>query len=706
MSQRSLTVPDGFVSPRRQIFLAAAIAAIAVLAYIPAMQGGFLWDDYSFLKDNWLIQAPDGLQRFWFTTQAEDYFPLTSSTLWAERRLWGDHAAGYHATNVLLHAAAAVLVWRALRRLAVPGAWLAGVLFAVHPVAAASAAWITERKNTLPMVFYLLSLLAWQSAECRAQNAERRTNGPHHSGEARSAFHSALCTLHSAFCTPYYVLSLGLFLLALLAKTSVVMLPVVLLLCAWWRRGKIARRDVLRSLPFFALALALGLATVWFQQHNVIRHEAVRPEGWASRVAAMGWIVWFYLFKALVPAGLCAVYPRWDVGAASPVAYLPLALIAAGFAVLWTRRKSWGRAPLFAMGYFVITLLPVLGVVKMSFMKFSFVADHFQYAALIGVIAFAAAALARAAASAGLPGRAGTFAVAGCAVVLTVLTWNRARLYADEERLWRDNIAKQDGAWLAWNNLGDVCFRAGKQDEALNCVKQSIALNPKYAVAWHNLGRMNALSGKPEEAVRDYSEAIRLMPDYASAYNGRGNVLFHAGKVGDALKDYEKALELMPHYADAYNNLGYLRVSQGQFADAILDFDEAVRLNPDFAAAFNNRATAYVRIGQFEQALRDCERAIALEPANADFFNNQGVVYEHLDQYELALRSLDRAIALKPDFANAYSSRAIVHYQLKDFDQAWEDVAMVRKLGGRVQPDFLSRLIRDSRRSDGTQKTE
>jgi tetratricopeptide (TPR) repeat protein len=397
---------------------------------------------------------------------------------------------------------------------------------------------------------------------------------------------------------------------------------------------------------------------------------------------------------------LCAAYPRWDVSAASVVAYLPLALIATGFAVLWRRRKSWGRAPLFAMGYFVITLLPVLGIVNMSFMKFSFVADHFQYAALIGVIAFASAVLARAASAAGLPGRAGTFAAAGCAVVLAVLTWDRARLYADEQQLWRDNIAKQEGSWLAWNNLGDVCFRAEKGDEALDCFKRSIALNPKYAVAWHNLGRVNALSRKPDEAVLDYSKAIDLMPDFSSAYNGRGNVLFHAGKYDLALKDYEKAIALTPHYADAYNNLGNLRVEQGQFADAIQDFDEAIRLNPDFAAAFNNRAKAYVQIGQFEQALRDCERAVSLEPANAEFFNSRGVVYQHLNQYELALRAFDEAIALKPDFANAYANRAIAHYQLKDFDKAWEDVATVRKLRGPVQPEFLKQLIHDSRRAE------
>ena len=367
----------------------------------------------------------------------------------------------------------------------------------------------------------------------------------------------------------------------------------------------------------------------------------------------------------------------------SPVAFLPLALLAGGMAFLWTRRKSWGRAPLFALAYFLIMLLPVLGFVDMSFMGFSLVADHLQYAAMIGVIAFAAAMLARAAAAAGWPGRAGTLRRRGMRGGPRGPDLGPRLALCRRAKLWRDNIAKQHGSWLAWNNLGDVYFRAGKRDEALDCFKQSIALNPKYAVAWHNLGRMNALAGKPEEAILDYSKAIDLMPDYASAYNGRGNVLFHAGKYeprAEGLREGHR--RCLPHYADAYNNLGNLRVRQGQFADAIRDFDEAIRLKPDFAAAFNNRAAAYVQIEQFQQALRDCERAIALEPANAEFFNNRGVVYEDLNEHELALRAFDRAIALRPDFANAYSSRAIVHYQLKEFDKAWADVAMVRKLGG------------------------
>ncbi len=305
---------------QREFLLTALILVAALLVYIPAMQGGFFWDDHSFLVRSELIHARDGLRRFWLTTEAQDYFPLTSTMLWIEWRLWGAGAAGYHVVNVLLHAAAAVLVWRVLRRLNVPGAWLAGMLFAVHPVAAASAAWITEGKNTLPMALGLLSVMAWLTFEERAERP------PGTASRAKG----------------WYALAIALFLLALLAKTSVVMLPAVLLLCAWWRRGRISGKDLLRTVPFFALSLGLGLVTMWFQKHNVIGATLVRPEGICSRLAAAGWMVWFYLFKLLLPAGLCVIYPRWEVDGAIWLAFAPLAILAAGLALLWLRRREMG----------------------------------------------------------------------------------------------------------------------------------------------------------------------------------------------------------------------------------------------------------------------------------------------------------------------------------------------------------------------------
>ena len=516
----------------RRFLPAALIIVAALLAYWPVFHAGFIWDDDKFLTENPLIHAPDGLYRFWFTAEPPDYFPLTSSMLWFEWRLWGPNAFGYHLVNVLLHAASAVMLWRVLLRLKVPGAWLAGLLFAVHPVAVESVAWITERKNTLPMVFYLASILAYLRFEDGCSHHDDTTDG-----------------------NPQYLFSLGLFLLALLAKTSVVMLPAVLLLCAWWRRGRISLRDLARSLPFFALSLALGCVTVWFQLHKAIAvGEIVRPEGFFSRVAAAGWIAWFYLCKVLLPAGLCVIYPRWDVSGSSVLAFLPLALLIAGLAWLWTRRKSWGRAPLFAAAYFLVSLLPVLGFVDTSFMENSLVADHLQYVAMIGVIAFAAGMLARLAGAKGAGAPMGLLAAAGCVLVLGSLTWTRAALYGDARNMWRDNVTKNPSAWLAWNNLGWTCHSAGDDEEAVEDFSRAIALKPNFAQALSNRGGVYAILGKLDLAMDDCNRAVALLPKVARVRINRGNIFFQTHRLSEAIADYDEAIRLNPNFADAYAN--------------------------------------------------------------------------------------------------------------------------------------------------------
>ena len=646
---------------RRQLLLAAAIAAITFAAYIPAMRGGFAWDDSVQITDNPLIKDPAGLRRFWFGAEAMDYFPLTLATHWLEWRLWGLHAAGYHAVNVLLHAISAVLVWRVLRRLDVPGAWLAGALFAVHPVAADSVAWISERKNTLSMALYLASLLAWLRFDTVSSHHDDPTGATN--DNRQSAFAKATAD-KSAIGNRHYLLSLGLFLFALLAKTSVVILPFVLLLCAWRRRGGISRRDIARSVPFFALAVALGLVTIWFQRHNAIHGMTVRSEGAASRLAASGWIAWFYLYKLLLPAGLCAIYPRWKVDGASAAAYLPLALLAAGLVWLWMRRKGSGRAPLFAAAYFLIALLPVLGVVNMLFMGLSLVADHFQYLAMIGVIAFAAAVLARAASARGWAGRAGVAACIGCVVVLGVLTWNRAGLYGDEERLWQDNLAKNPSA-AVYNALGVARSYAGRHDQALECFDAAIRLKPELAEYRVNRAAAFEGLGRFEEAIRDYDEALRLRPSDAATYNGRGNALAHLNRPDEALWDYDAAIALRPGYGLAYYNRGSIHFNAGRLDAALRDYGEAIKFRPEYARAWNNRAAVFARLGRGDEALRDFSQALALDPNNA----------------------------------GAWYNRALLYSERKEYAQALADVGVFEKLGGHPDPDFVKSLIEGAGRA-------
>ncbi len=578
---------DATFSRARRAFwaaaLPAAIVAVTFLAHGPAIHAGYVWDDAAFLTDNPLIKARDGLYRFWFTTEPTDYFPLTSTMLWIEWRIWGNRPMPYHVGNILLHALAAVLLWRVLRRLNLPepAPYLAALIFAVHPVTVASVAWITERKNVLSMMFYLLSILLW----LRFEDGGRRR------------------------C---YGLSLLAAAAAMLAKTSVVMLPFVLLLLAIWRRGRITRRDIARAIPFFGIALVLGLLTLRFQYH-ALAGRIVRPEPLASRIAAAGWIIWFYLYKIVLPIRLVMVYPRWTVDAGKAVSFVPLALLAACFALLWIFRRSWGRGPLIAGACFVAMLAPVLGLFEMGFMQYSLVSDHLQYAAMPAVIALIAgvftAIFARAYRRwprAAPP--AGATAVTAILLMLTVLTWRQSQTFRDEETLWSHTIRHNDRAWPAWNNLGVARRDKGDYRRALEYLTRAIALRPDYAEAYNNRGTVFGAEGDTLRAIEDFNRAIALKPDYVAAYSNRGTAYAIAGEHDRAIADLTRAIELRPDLAAAYNNRGNVYANKGDYARAIGDFTLAIRLAPEYGEAYRNRAAAYCSVGEYAGAWADVKK--------------------------------------------------------------------------------------------------
>jgi hypothetical protein len=340
---------------------AALILGLVAVVYFPAVKGGFVWDDDSMLTRNIVLQ-PGGLQRSWFTTDQPNYWPITWTSYWIEHKLWGMNPTGYHLTNILIHALSAILAWRILRRLRVPWPLPVALVFAVHPVAVESVAWISQRKTILAMLFFLVALLAYLRFE---ESGNRRLYG----------------------------WALAAFILALLSKGSVVGLPVVLVLCAWWRRGRIERLDIVRSLPFFAASAVMSGVEIWFQVHRSIGPDVVRGGGLLARAAGAGTAVWFYILKTLWPARLIFVYPRWQIDPATWFAWIPdLALIV--LAVLsWRFRSSWGKPVLFVLGYSLAMLFPILGFFNVYFMRYSLVADHYQYVSMIGTIALVAAAV-------------------------------------------------------------------------------------------------------------------------------------------------------------------------------------------------------------------------------------------------------------------------------------------------------------------------
>ncbi|MGD1032715.1 MAG: hypothetical protein ABSA05_16425 [Opitutaceae bacterium] len=337
------TAPNIIPDPKRGLwFLGALLIAVTVAAYWPTFRAGFIWDDDTFLTANKLIKAADGLRRFWFTREAPDYWPMTSTTLWLEWRLWGMHALGYHATNLVLHIADALLLWRVLVRLRMPGAYLAALLFAVHPLNVESVAWITQRKNLMAMLFFLLSILFFLGAE--AAPAARAPPSP---GQEKSKGSWLV-----------YALSLVAFALGMLSKGSLAPLPVVLLGIIAWTR-KISKRDLATVLPFFAVAGVFVCVDIWFQRHGAA--EAIRKAGVGERLLDAGNVIWFYLCKSLLPINLVFFYPQWKVDAGDLAWWIgPLAGVGLTW-FLWRRRSGRLRPLLFAWAYFCAMLVPVMG---------------------------------------------------------------------------------------------------------------------------------------------------------------------------------------------------------------------------------------------------------------------------------------------------------------------------------------------------------
>jgi tetratricopeptide (TPR) repeat protein len=690
----------------REWLAALALGIVTVIAYLPVWQAGFIWDDDTFLLNNPLIQRADGLRLFWFSTAAPDYFPATSTTLWIEWRLWGAHALGYHLVNVLLHTVSVVLLWRVLRALRLPGALLAAAIFAVHPVNVESVAWVTERKNTLAMVFYLLSVRFYLVFE------ERRNEG------APPATQRGIWI--------WYALAILAFMFGLLSKSAVAPLPVVLLGIVWWRRGRIGLRPLAETIPFFLLALAAGLVSIWFQYHRAIGASmaVVRHDSLAGRVAAAGWAVWFYLYKALVPWNLSFVYPRWQVDPARMLAYLPDLLLLASFVVCWLYRRSWGRPVLFALGYFVVMLLPVLGFLNIYFMRYSLVADHWQYFAIIGPIALAAAGLSwwtmrRGVWAAGLSG-------AGLVLLLAALSWRECGAYRDVETLWLRTLEKNPRATLALNNLGNLRLQQGRLDEAAACLDGALAVQPDAPDVLSNLGAVRLRQGRVEEAIRVLNRALALEPGSTEANNNLGTALLQAGRpeeavphfqrvaelqpqasavrenlasallragrasdaiaqlrlavkfapdsadawsaLGDALRQtrdpagaaaaFEHAVRLQPGLLGARVGLGNARVQEGRIDDALVQFREAVRLAPGAAAAHFNLASALMAKGAVDEAVSQFETGLALDPRDAGAQNNLASALLRLGRPDDAIAHLRLALEAQPNLPEAQNNLA------------------------------------------------
>lgn len=551
-------LPRRLPEPALGILLFVAVLA----AYAPALAGGLLWDDDAHITRG-VLQGWDGLRRIWFELGAtQQYYPVLHSAFWLEHQLWGESVIGYHLVNVALHALAACLVVLICQRLAIKGAWIAGFLVALHPVNVESVAWISEQKNTLSLVFYLLAALAWLRFDQRRAPRE-------------------------------YAVALALFAAALATKTVTATLPCVLLVLVWWRHGAISwRRDVVPLLPWFALALAAGITTAWVERHLIGAAGAEFELGALQRVLVAGRVVWHYLVTFVWPARLVFTYPLWVIDARAPSAYAyPLAILALT-AGLW-RLRHRSRGPLAAFLIFVGSLVPVMGFLNVYPFRYSFVADHFQYHASVALSVLVAAGIAALAerTTSETARRGVSLATATLLLALGTLTWRQAADYRDAETLYRATIAGNPEGWMAHHNLGRLLSR--KPDGLNDAIAQYetvLRLKPDHARAHYSLGVALQRVGRTAEAVPHFEAALRFEPAnfllVSNAHYLLGDILIHTpGRLDDAIAHLEEVVRRRPLIAETHLRLGEALLAANRVPAALRELDEALRLQPDYAAA-------------------------------------------------------------------------------------------------------------------------
>lgn len=627
----------------KKLGLAVIVFGVVLFCYWPALHGSLLWDDPAHVPRE-EIQSWEGLRRIWTDFRAtQQYYPVLFSAFWVEHRLWGDNTFGYHTVNVVLHSISCCLLALILRRLwSMPGAtrlentarvdgvapgaeWIAALLFAVHPVCVESVAWITEQKNTLALVFYLLAALVYLGF------CERRR--------------------------PWlYVAASVLFLCALGAKTVTVTLPASLLVLVWWKRGGrlLWRSDVVPLLPWFFAAGAIGLITSWIERKIIGAEGAVFDLSWVERGFLAGRVVWFYLGKVFWPFDLMFFYPRWDVSTAwmSWSGYL-LGEVGLTAALL----LRWRQNPGLVAGWllFLAALAPILGFFNVFFFQFSYVNDHFLYLGCLSPIALVCAGLWKFTAH---PARAYRIGIqvlmAGVIGTLAFFSHRQSALYRDSETLFRATIARNPASWMAHHILGFTLAKApDRHAEAIAEYEQAIRLNPDYPDPHMALGvELARLPGRRDDAIAEYERALKLRPFYAEAHNNLAvelakqpghleEVLEHckaairykpdfaeahanlgdaltkqSGQMPEAIQHYEIALRIKPSLSWVHCNLALcLTQTPGRESDAIAHFKSALQLKPDFAEAHNGLAIVYVRQGQLDQARAEWEAALRLDPS-------------------------------------------------------------------------------------------
>jgi len=594
LPERERREPRARALPRRWVswLIPVLIVLVTSAAFLPALQNQFLrWDDHKNFLGNPYYRGLGWIHLRWmWTTHLGHYIPLTWMTLGLDYVLWGMNPLGYHLTNLLLHAANAVLFYFVAFRilglgLPDPGdrrqaelvlsAGFAALVFAIHPLRVESVAWVTERRDVLSGLFYLSAILIY------LRTCERGERG-----------------------RGWYWAAVGLFACALLSKSMVVNLPIVLLILdvyplrrlggaiGWWSEP--ARRVYVEKIPFVLLATAAAAIAV-MAQLSVHAAASLAQLSVPGRVAVSAYGLSFYLWKMVVPLNLSPLYPLSPI--VNPWAMpfvLSYTMVLAITAIALALRRRVPGLPA-AWSAYVVVLLPVLGIFQSGP---QIAADRYTYLASLGWAILAGACLLfcwriSRTSTTGTPTTLPIAGVAICVVAgLGVLTWNQVQIWHDSERLWTYTVAIHPNSSLAQFSLGIVLSAQGKPTEAIEHFQKGLQLRPDEPSAHTNLGVALIQQGKLADAIEHFRQAVRIYPDDALAHTNWGSALIDLGKPSEAIEHFQQALRIHPDDALAHTNWGSALIDLGKPSEAIEHYSKALRITPGLAEAQNGLGQA------------------------------------------------------------------------------------------------------------------
>ncbi len=735
--------PGTFLSTYDRVFpdilAMLALCLLVAVSYFPATTAGFIWDDRA-ITETKPVQHLSGLLQIWFDPHSlkqyeGHYWPVLYTTFWLEHKLWGfDAATGYHIVNLLLHSAVTLLLWRLLRRLAVPGAWVAAAVFAVHPLHVEPAVWVIGRKDLMSGLFYLATVLTY----IRFMEDGKRGR---------------------------YIGALGLFGLGLLSKSIVLTLPVALLIWHWWKQGHVTSTNIGRALPF----LLMGLGVTVFDWLSYKDLEDVTLEySLIERVLIAVHALWFYVGKLVWPTELAVIYPHWDVSADNPLAWGYFVATVVALAALWFSRHRTGRGPLAGVLFFTVTLSPTLGFVDYGYMQFAFVADRYQYLAGIGIIAILVGAAAHGvhllsdARKTGVPAMAVTVAVAAVVAlmlgVLGALSWQQAGIYQNEGTYFGHITSLNPKARSAYYNFGNWLKDEGRNEEALDAYRHALTTtgsdvssirtnmgvafenltqydkaeeqyrlalqaNPRFTNAMNNLALLLTRVGRYEESLELYRNVIKIKRNYVDAHTGMGFALAWLNRPGEALRSFERALVLDPSRRklgtareqlasilaeiDQYHNrqkadthyrraLAYRK--EGRFEDALAALRISQEQSPESTEIPMTMGIIAEEMGQLNEAATHYQRALQINPNSSDVLNRLGALRIRQKRYEEALEVFQTLVEIEPGFAKVYSGLGIAFFQLNRYEEALQSFEQALSLDpsleeARTNRDHVRQLL-------------